>query len=330
MSIRWGVFASLLGSLAAQTPAPKPPASQPKPAATKPATPAAKPAAAKPVPPKPTATKPPAAKVVPAKPAEPAVIVVGDQRITKPQFESLLAALPEALRARFANADGKKQLAEQLAELMCLAEEARAIKLDQEEKIRDQVKIQTDQILANALISRLAAAGGPIDEAELKAYFDEHVKEYQQITARHILIRFQGSRVPIRQGEKDLTEAEALAKTQDLAKRIAAGEDFAEVARKESDDTGSGAAGGALGSFGRGQMVKPFEDAVWELPVGKISEPVKTPFGWHLIQSQGTKNQTFEEARPMIEQRLKDARPKQMAEQIKKKYNLKVDASLLQ
>lgn len=68
-----------------------------------------------------------------------------------------------------------------------------------------------------------------------------------------------------------------------LKQKIAGGESFADLARAHSRCP-SGQNGGNLGVFGRGQMVAPFENATFELPVGAISEPVQTQFGWHLIQ----------------------------------------------
>jgi parvulin-like peptidyl-prolyl isomerase len=67
-----------------------------------------------------------------------------------------------------------------------------------------------------------------------------------------------------------------------LKQKIAAGENFASLAQQHSSCP-SRAQGGNLGSFGRGQMVKPFEDATFALEVGGLSEPVQTQFGWHLI-----------------------------------------------
>src|SRR4030095_104336 len=91
-------------------------------------------------------------------------------------------------------------------------------------------------------------------EADGQKYYDAHKGEYEKIKARHILIRFKGSPVPAGE-KKDLTEEEALAKTKALRARIVGGEDFATIAKAESDDTGSGAAGGSLDFFGPGQMV---------------------------------------------------------------------------
>lgn len=80
------------------------------------------------------------------------------------------------------------------------------------------------------------------------------------------------------------TDAEALALAEELRQRILAGEDFAELAREYSDDTGSGAEGGDLDWFGRGAMVPPFEEAAFTLDVGEISEPIKSQFGYHIIE----------------------------------------------
>ena len=69
-----------------------------------------------------------------------------------------------------------------------------------------------------------------------------------------------------------------------LREEIIAGADFAELAEVVSDDQGSAAQGGTLGTFGRGRMVKPFSDAAFALEPGQLSEPVRTRFGWHLIK----------------------------------------------
>ena len=86
-----------------------------------------------------------------------------------------------------------------------------------------------------------------IDDAALHAYYDAHKAEYEKLHARHILVRMHGSTVPVKPGAKDLSEEEALAKAQDLEKRIKAGEDFSMLAGAESDDTGSAINGGDWG-----------------------------------------------------------------------------------
>lgn len=79
-------------------------------------------------------------------------------------------------------------------------------------------------------------------------------------------------------------DAETLALANELRQRLLDGEDFATLAAEYSDDSGSAVNGGDLGWFGKGQMVAPFEEAAFSLAVGEISEPVKSDFGYHLIE----------------------------------------------
>ncbi len=111
----------------------------------------------------------------------------------------------------------------------------------------------------------------------LKQIGDQMPTSGERVRARHILISVPQDAAP---------EAEqlALAKAISITQRLNSGEDFATLAQKFSDDTGSGAQGGELDFFGRGQMVKEFEDAAFSLPIGQISEPIKSQFGYHIIQ----------------------------------------------
>ena len=102
------------------------------------------------------------------------------------------------------------------------------------------------------------------------------------VRASHILLMYAGSARSTATRTKD----QALAEIQKLKSEIDGGADFAELARKHSDCP-SGKSGGDLGSFGRGQMVKPFEDTAFGMPVGQTSGVVETDFGYHLIRRTG-------------------------------------------
>jgi parvulin-like peptidyl-prolyl isomerase len=98
-----------------------------------------------------------------------------------------------------------------------------------------------------------------------------------QVRARHILISMGADA-----SEED-REA-ALSKAISITQRLRAGEDFAALALQFSDDTGSAQQGGDLGLFPRGQMVTEFEEAAFSLPIGQISDPVESQFGYHIIE----------------------------------------------
>ncbi|MCK6371800.1 MAG: peptidyl-prolyl cis-trans isomerase, partial [Gammaproteobacteria bacterium] len=122
----------------------------------------------------------------------------------------------------------------------------------------------------------LPAATEP-SEADLRAIYDENPGRFrteEQRRARHILIAV----------DQDRNEAAAAALAAQIKERLTAGEDFAALARELSNDAGSAPSGGDLGWAGRGTFVEAFENALFGLSAGEISEPVKTEFGYHLIQ----------------------------------------------
>src|SRR5207248_491234 len=124
--------------------------------------------------------------------------------------------------------------------------------------------LQTDQFLARMVYQELGN-NTKADDAALHAYYDAHKKEWEEVKARHILIRFQGSQLPLKPNQKDLTDSEALAKVKDIREKIEAGGDFAKFAATESDDSGTAANGGDLGPFARGRMAPAFEQAAFSL-----------------------------------------------------------------
>ncbi|HEX5431615.1 MAG TPA: peptidylprolyl isomerase [Bryobacteraceae bacterium] len=252
----------------------------------------------------------------PANSADPVVLTIGNEKITQSQFEQIVATLPQQQREKVTTPAARKQVAEQLADLMTLAQAARAHKLDQTPAVKMRLELQDDQVLASAQYQSMG--NGAADDATLHAFYDSHKKDWDQLTARHILIRFHGSQVPLKLGEKDLTEAEALQKAKDLRAKIVAGAKFADVAQAESDDVGSGANGGELGSFGRGAMVPEFENAAFSLPIGQVSQPVKSAYGYHLILVESRKTKSFEEAKPEIQQQIGPEQAKKGLEDLKK------------
>jgi peptidyl-prolyl cis-trans isomerase C len=260
----------------------------------------------------------------PVIPADRVVIQVGDVKLTSAQIGQILDAYPESQRA-FANSTGRPQFIQQLVRILLLAEEGRRRKLNETDAYRNQLAYGADGILANLTDTEIKrqVAG---DEALLKGYYEAHKSEYQQIHVRHILIRMQGSPVTLPPGQKDLTDAEALAKAQEIRQKLVQGADFAELARAESNDVGSSSKGGDLGFLKHGQTVPSFEDAAFALPDGELSQPVKTSYGYHIIRVEERKpTRTFEDVRPELERTLGTEATRKFVENLKAKTTVVID-----
>jgi foldase protein PrsA len=126
------------------------------------------------------------------------------------------------------------------------------------------------------VLERAVAPQVHIAPAEIKAFFDKNHAQFdqpEQVRARHILVADQAT--------ANMIEA-----------KLKAGGNFAALAKQYSTDPASKIAGGELGFFPRGKMVPAFQDAAFALPVGAISPPVKSPFGWHIINVEAKKPAT--------------------------------------
>ena len=260
----------------------------------------------------------------PVFPPERVVIQVGDLKLTAAQIDRILQAYPENQRV-FVNGPGRSQFIEQVVRVLLLSEEGRRRKLTETEAYRDQLMFSAAGILAThtgediKLKSRL-------DEPALRAFYLAHKSDWEQIHTRHILIRVQGSRVDLAPGQNDLTDAEALAKALDIRQKILQGADFADLARAESNDTGSNAKGGDLGFLSRGQTLPSFEEAAFALPTGEISQPVKTAYGYHIIRVEERRpTKSFEDLRPELEKNLANEATRKFVEDLKAKTKIVID-----
>ncbi|HZR02623.1 MAG TPA: SurA N-terminal domain-containing protein [Burkholderiales bacterium] len=167
-------------------------------------------------------------------------------------------------------------------------------------KLPEQVKVEYVVLSLEGIQRRIEVA-----PEQLKQYFDEHRAQFQtpeERQARHILVSVSQGATP-EQKAKAKERAEKL-----LAEAKQAPKNFAELARKNSEDPGSAAEGGDLGFFPRGRMAKPFDDAVFSMKAGEIVGPIETQFGYHIIQLEAIKPSTgpnFEQAKAQVEADLR-------------------------
>ena len=129
-------------------------------------------------------------------------------------------------------------------------------------------------------LSKVANEAPQVSEAEIRRYYDEHKDEFE----RPRTARFTVAYLPSAVTEQDAQST--LARVQALRAEIAGGADFAAVARRESTDQASAQQGGDLGWMRKGQTVPAFDSVAFALPVGELSQPVRTEYGWHLVQVQ--------------------------------------------
>jgi peptidyl-prolyl cis-trans isomerase C len=209
-----------------------------------------------------------AAAATPPAPIDPNKVLatVNGDPITEMDIEVAAPDMQSALQQLPANQQGAAIL-KTLVDLRLMAAASEAAGLDKKPETEHVLAYERARTLRNAyLADKLQQA---VTEDAIKARFDQDLAKFvpaDQIHAEHILVN---------------TEDEAKAIIAQLDK----GGDFAAIAKEKSTDTGSGAAGGDLGWFGKGATVKPFEDAAFALEVGKYTEtPVKSDFGWHVIK----------------------------------------------
>ncbi|MBN3004255.1 SurA N-terminal domain-containing protein [Chromobacterium alkanivorans] len=162
-------------------------------------------------------------------------------------------------------------------------------------RVPERVKLDYVLLSQDAL-----AQGLKPSDAELQKYYEQHKAEFsnEQRRASHILLTVAKDAKP-EQKAKVKAEAEAL-----LKEVRANPARFAELAKSKSQDPGSAANGGDLGFFGHGMMVKPFDDAVFRMKPGQISEVIETEFGYHIIKLDEVKAQDFAEVKAAIADKL--------------------------
>ena len=205
--------------------------------------------------------------------------------------------------------------------------------------------------IAWALLPVVSAAQAPASDAEAEAYFKANPTRYMQpekrkakyllvetakirptiqVTDADVAADYAANAATYRKGEElharhilykaeGANDAAQKAKAEAAVRKLKGGADFAALAKAESDDTGSKASGGDLGSFSRGRMVKEFEDAAFAAKEKEIVGPVKSSFGYHVIQvleKTGERVQPLFEVSAGIRSRLQDDRAREEARRL--------------
>ena len=231
---------------------------------------------------------PVAAAAPPSEPADPVVARVGGEAIHASDLTEAAQNLPEELRGMPAPVL-YPMLIDQLIDRRIVVMEAKKQGLERDPAVQKQIARATDAAVQNALLSRDIAP--TLTDEAIKARYD---RDYagkpgeEEIHARHILV-------------------EDEAKAKDIIKQLAAGADFAELAKTNSKDPGA-TNGGDLGFFKKSDMLPEFAAAAFALQPGQVTPvPVQTRFGWHVIKLEERRSAppaTLEQVRDEIRQQL--------------------------
>ena len=173
-----------------------------------------------------------------------------------------------------------------VGDMILLTQAAEAKKIGDSNEFKRQLEFTRKKLLMAKLLDSEAKAAST--ESAMRKIYDDATKQMkpeEEVHARHILLE---------------TEEEAKAVREELQK----GADFAETAKSRSKDPGAAAEGGDLGFFSKDQMVPEFADAAFKLEKGQLSDPVKSPFGWHVIRVEDKRTRPvpdFDQVKPQLE-----------------------------
>jgi len=193
--------------------------------------------------------------------SDPVLAKVNGAEIHQSDLTVAEADIGESLPANTQPEKRRELLLSYLINVNLLAQAAEAQKADKAPNFDKRIAFARKKVLVQTLMEKENEAAS--SDAAVKKFYDENLKPQPEVHARHILVE---------------TEAEA----KDVEAQLKKGADFAELAKKLSKDPGSD--GGDLGYITKDQVVPEFGNVAFSLPKGKISDPVKSQFGWHIIK----------------------------------------------
>lgn len=264
--------------------------------------------------------------VTPPPPVSPDTVVaeVDGKKITAAEMDKIISGLAPAdqttIRAR-------PQLLSNVFLMQRLVQDAEKAGIDKQSPYKEQLDAYRLRFLSNAEANVVNNAT-PVSEEEERAYYKGNPDKFKEVKVRVIYIAYNPTPAKTAPDAKKLpTQAEALAKIQDLAKQIQGGADFGKLARENSDDQASAAKDGDFGVVKQDSTYpKEVKDAVFVLKQGEISAPVKQPSGYYLIRAEEINQQSFNEATfriiPAVRQEKFDAWMKALQTQ----YNVKIES----
>lgn len=261
---------------------------------------------------------------------EAVVATIGNKKITIKELEERLQQIPPQYRATF-KGEEKKRLLENIIDRYLLTQEAKNLKIDKIPEVCQKIEDLAANILIQELINREITQKIVITEEEIKKYYDSNLEEFkipEKIKARHILIKVEAKATPEESAQKE-------AKAKELLEKIKSGSDFDALAKENSDDSRTKTRGGDLGYLTKGRMSEEFDKVAFTLTPGNV-DLIKDHEGYHIIkvdEKKEAKQQTLEEVKTRITNKLKREKQKEMVEalltSLKNKNKVTINEDLL-
>lgn len=232
------------------------------------------------------------------------VLTAGGEALTEDVVEVLTRGMPAAQMEQLKASGRYKQMLEQMALGQVLYKRAVEQKLYEEDDVKIALAMAQRDALAKEVVGRVGEAA--VTDDKLKEAYDSRKVQYavEQRKARHVLVE---------------TEEEATA----VRAELLGGADFAAVAKAKSKDKASGERGGDLGWFKKGQMVPEFSDAAFGATADEIIGPVKSKFGFHVLQVTERRDSIpLDEVRDQLENTIKQTAVKEFIDKVTAEANI--------
>ncbi len=273
-----------------------------------------------------TASQTPAAKPAGQDPNR-VVATINGQKITAKQVEEMLKPFPPDQRKQI-DANLSKAV-EQIYMNQQLAEAAQKLNLEQQSPWKDQIELNRRGILARAYVAHLSDAAAKETPEDPQKYYDAHKAEFEFAKLSGIFVGFNPPGTPANSSAPNArTEEAAHEKANDLEKKLAAGGDFAALARSESEHQ-TASKGGDLGNVPindpQVQIPADIKAAVAKLQPGQVSEPVKIPGAYLIVKLDARETTPFDKAKPGIEQKLQSERSQAVVKKETEKYAIHIE-----
>jgi parvulin-like peptidyl-prolyl isomerase len=251
------------------------------------------------------------------------VAEVNGKKYTAADIDKMISILPAQYQQA---AHSQTQILSQVFLMQRLAEDAAKAGLDQKSPFKEQLEINRIQVLSTAELSDVQNTMKITPEDQRK-YYKDNPDKFKEVKIRVIYIAYDPTPgKAATDGKKIVTEAEAKAKIEDLAKQIQGGADFGRLARDLSDDKASAAKDGEFGVIKQDSgYPDAIKTAVFALKQGELSAPIKQPNGFYLIRAEEINQKSFDDSIQQILQAEKQAKFQEWLKGMQAQYSVKIE-----